>query len=467
MGEPKALGRLHIPDLTSQHRQSGRQDPPSDPNSATPLRPQDDFSPYSRISAGPLSDNYNFESIRGSAEDKRRSMPGFRETTVFNNLDPHQDVVRSLPSHRSMSSSRKSQPISLNSSIQPYGPKDIIIGCKAVDNDVEYEAQRPNVETPHHVFDKRRKKRLVWLISLAAMFSPLSSNIYFPALPEISEVCITRNLVKEDDTKYSKSLKTPSTLIALTVSTYMIFQGLAPSLWGPLADTYGRRPILLSTLVIYIIANLILAFTINFPMLLVFRGIQALGSASTIAIGAGVIGDIAVASERGGLMGLFGGIRMFGQAVGPVFGGALAHTLGFRSIFWFLFGLAIIVTLLLGLLIPETLRMIAGDGSKPLYGVYKPWISMIGKKKKSLPQGERPKLEKLSLGIFLDLLRPLGEKDVFVALLFGSIIYTIWSMITASTSTLFKHEYKLNQVLIGLCFLPNGMHSQMIFTNSY
>lgn len=234
----------------------------------------------------------------------------------------------------------------------------------------------------------------------------------------------------------------------------MIFQGLSPSLWGPLADTYGRRPILLSTLFVYVIANLILAFTINFPMLLVFRGIQAFGSASTIAIGAGVIGDIAVASERGGLMGLFGGIRMFGQAVGPVFGGVLAHTLGFRSIFWFLFGLGILVTLLLGLVLPETLRKIAGNGSKPLYGIYKPWMYA---KEKSIPKQERPQLENLSFGIFLDLLRPLGEKDVFVALLFGSIIYTVWSMITASTSTLFKHEYKLSQVLIGLCFLPNGI----------
>src|SRR2546423_596101 len=111
----------------------------------------------------------------------------------------------------------------------------------------------------------------------------------------------------------------------------MIFQGLAPSFWGPLADSYGRRPILLSTLLVYIFANLALAFSRNFAMLMTFRGFQAVGSASTIAIGAGVIGDLAVAQERGGFMGLFGGIRMFGQAIGPVFGGALAQYLGFRS----------------------------------------------------------------------------------------------------------------------------------------
>src|ERR1700761_41817 len=137
-------------------------------------------------------------------------------------------------------------------------------------------------------------------------------------------------------------------LVALSITVYMLFQGIAPSFWGPLADTYGRRPILLSTLAVYILANLGLALSPSFEVLMLFRGIQAVGSASTIAIGAGVIGDIAVAGERGGFMGLFGGstfdikiyslelssnigtVRMFGQAIGPVFGGALSQYLGFR-----------------------------------------------------------------------------------------------------------------------------------------
>ena len=82
----------------------------------------------------------------------------------------------------------------------------------------------------------------------------------------------------------------------------MLFQGLAPSFWGPLADSYGRRPIFLSTLLVYMLANIGLALTPNFASLMVFRGIQAIGSSSTIAIGAGVIGDIAAVGERGGML---------------------------------------------------------------------------------------------------------------------------------------------------------------------
>jgi MFS family permease len=87
----------------------------------------------------------------------------------------------------------------------------------------------------------------------------------------------------------------------------MIFQGLAPSFWGPLADKYGRRPIFISTFCVYIGANVGLALSKNYATLMVFRGIQAIGSSATIAIGAGTIGDIAYAGERGGLLGIFSG----------------------------------------------------------------------------------------------------------------------------------------------------------------
>jgi len=244
-------------------------------------------------------------------------------------------------------------------------------------------------------------------------------------------------------------------MVTLSVSIYMVFQGLAPSFWGPLADSYGRRVILISTLLVYVFANLGLALVKNFSMLMVFRGVQAVGSASTIAIGAGVIGDIALASERGGFMGLFGGIRMFGQAIGPVFGGALSQFLGFRSIFYFLLGMALVVVVLLILLLPETLRKIAGNGSRPLYGIYAPLLG--SKRGQPVPDSERYVPTKLTFRALLDSFRLLAEKDIVVSLLFGGIIYTVWSMITSSTSSLFKEEFGLSDVAIGLVFLPNGI----------
>ncbi|TLD37716.1 MFS general substrate transporter [Venturia nashicola] len=326
-----------------------------------------------------------------------------------------------------------SRPLTFRDSVWLSEPEKLMLQLQFANKD-----EAVLFDPPHHILSRSKKKQLVYLVSLAAMFSPLSSNIYFPALTDIAE-----------------SLNTSIALVALTVSIYMVFQGLAPSFWGPLADSYGRRPIFLSTLFVYLLANIALAQSKSFAMLMLFRGIQAIGSSSTIAIGAGVIGDIALGSERGGFMGLFGGIRMFGQAIGPVFGGILTQYLGFRSIFYFLTCFAAVVVIMLALYLPETLRKIAGDGSRRLYGIYRP---ILGHSNQGtpIPVEERYTPSEISLSTLLESFKLLAEKDVFVSLIFGAITYSIWSMITSSTPSLWQEEYQLNSLQLGLVFLPNG-----------
>lgn len=153
-------------------------------------------------------------------------------------------------------------------------------------------SRSPAPEPPYHILTKAQKWRLVFFVSLAGAFSPLSSNIYFPAIQTISH-----------------DLSVSDTLVALTITVYMVVQGIAPSLFGAVSDTCGRRLSLTVSLTIYGAANLALAFTKNFPMLLVLRGLQAAGSAATISISAGVIADIANPQERGGFMGTNAGVR--------------------------------------------------------------------------------------------------------------------------------------------------------------
>jgi MFS family permease len=87
----------------------------------------------------------------------------------------------------------------------------------------------------------------------------------------------------------------------------MIAQGLGPSFWAPLADRQGRRMTLVYTLLLYFGSNVALALIANSAMLLTFRALQAIGSSSTIALGAGVIADISPPHERGGYIGWFSG----------------------------------------------------------------------------------------------------------------------------------------------------------------
>ena len=123
--------------------------------------------------------------------------------------------------------------------------------------------------------------------------SPLTANIYFPAIPTISEV-------------FGRSTE----LINLTVTVYMIVQGIgsyrpllpyslillqlmtilprsAPMFWGTLSDRYGRRPMFICCMVILSLScvGLALVPTDAYWGLMLLRCLQAFGSASTVALG--------------------------------------------------------------------------------------------------------------------------------------------------------------------------------------
>ncbi|KAL3471483.1 major facilitator superfamily domain-containing protein [Aspergillus californicus] len=296
----------------------------------------------------------------------------------------------------------------------------------------------------YHILSRKQKWKLVILVSMAGSFSPLSSNIYFPAIDTIST-----------------GLGVSASLVALTITVYMIAQGIAPSIFGTFSDSCGRRLTFTISLTIYMAVNLALAFTSSYPMLMVLRGLQAAGSAATISISAGVIADIANPQERGGFMGTNAGVRMTGQAIGPIIGGLLNSMWGFRSIFWLLFTLSVPVLVALLIFLPETQRSIAGNGSIPLRGFHKPIVYMINPPAIWAQHHDTSHPAKSRSLVSMNVLRPLAyilEKDIAALLAWGAVAYTAWSMVTSSTTTLLLHGFPfLTQWQIGLCFLPNGL----------
>lgn len=142
-------------------------------------------------------------------------------------------------------------------------------------------------------------------------------------------------------------------------------------------------------------------------------------------------------------------VRQFSMAIGPVIGGVLAGTLGFRSIFWTLVIVGGMVVVCLYLLLPETLRAIAGNGSTPLTGwKYEPVLGFCTPWKKAGLVRQEPKdlpaQEKLSARMFFEPMLFLLEKDVACTLFYGAVIYTVFSMVSASTSVLLAENYKLS-----------------------
>ncbi|KAJ9155020.1 MFS general substrate transporter [Pleurostoma richardsiae] len=307
--------------------------------------------------------------------------------------------------------------------------------------------QASTADEPHSIFDKRQRALIVLIVSLAATFSGFASNIYFPALPNIAH-----------------DLDVSIELVNLTVTSYLIFQGIAPSLWGPISDVKGRRIAYSCTFLVFLGACIGLAETKNYATLIVLRCLQSTGSASTIAIGAGVIGDISTRADRGGLMGIFQAGLLVPVAVGPVIGGALAGSLGWRAIFWFLTIYSGVFLLLLFILLPETLRSVVGNGSltpsNPM-ARYPLVVYQRLSKAQWVPQAPSPKR---AARRHIDLAGPfriLISKHAAPVIFFLAVYYAIWQMSITAMSTLFQDRYGLGEIQIGLTFIANGAGSMI------
>ncbi|PKS06157.1 hypothetical protein jhhlp_007474 [Lomentospora prolificans] len=304
------------------------------------------------------------------------------------------------------------------------------------------------VEEPtelYTIFDRRQKVIIVFLVSTAATFSGFASNIYTPALPTIAY-----------------DLNVSIELVNLSVTTYLIFQGLAPSLWGPLSDVKGRRIAYCCTFLVFLGACIGLAETKNYATLVALRCLQSAGSASTIAIGSGVIGDITTREERGGFMGIFQAGLLTPTAIGPIIGGALSDAFGWRSVFWFLAIYCGVFLVFLVTLLPETLRSVVGNGSRvPLNILAKYPLKFYQRTTKvkwtAGAESSSPGPQK-----HVDVTGPfriLVTKYATPIVIFVAIYYAVWQTSLTAVASLFKEQYGLSDTHIGLSFIANGVGS--------
>ncbi|KAL7814387.1 MFS general substrate transporter [Trichoderma gracile] len=300
---------------------------------------------------------------------------------------------------------------------------------------------------PYSIFDSRQRAFIVIIVSTAATFSGFASNIYFPALPTIAS-----------------DLHVSIELVNLTITSYLIFQGIAPSLWGPVSDVKGRRVAYCCTFLVFVGACIGLAETKNYATLVVLRCLQSTGSASTIAIGSGVIGDITTRANRGGLMGIFQAGLLVPVAVGPVIGGAIAGSLGWRAIFWFLTAYGGGFLVLLVVFLPETLRSVVANGSRTPSSLIGRYPLVIYQKLTKIEWNSKTSTAAPDAKKRIDVLGPfriLFSKHATPIIVFLSIYYAVWQMSITAMSTLFEQKYHLKETQIGLTFIANGVGSMV------
>ncbi|KAK4443650.1 major facilitator superfamily domain-containing protein [Podospora aff. communis PSN243] len=307
------------------------------------------------------------------------------------------------------------------------------------------DPELPPIYSIHSTWNKRF---IVLLAAISAFFSPVTAQIYLPALNVIAE-----------------EFQVSAAQINLTVTTYMIFQGITPMFIGGFADTAGRRPAYVICFVVYIAANIGLALSKRYASLLVTRCLQSAGSSTTVALCQAVVADIVTSAERGQYVAITAIPTILGPSVGPVLGGVLSEYLGWRWIFWFLAIAAAINLAVVLFWLPETCRRIVGDGSSRAHPIYSTFYHLLkgACSRRRRPENQRTDSSRSRTPTLrirapnpLSSLRLLAHKELFMLLVYSAVVFAgFYAIVTALPSQL-AALYGFNDLQIGLMYLSTA-----------
>ncbi|KAF2792272.1 putative MFS multidrug transporter [Melanomma pulvis-pyrius CBS 109.77] len=311
-----------------------------------------------------------------------------------------------------------------------------------------------DLDAPYSAYGLWARRWIVLAASTASFFAPLSASIYYPALPHIAS-----------DIGVSNSNNN------LTVTTYLIVQGLAPMVTGAFSDSAGRRPAYALYFFIYLFANLgqisgsqfktsrgsvkhpdlELMCQPDYVALMVLRCLQSAGSSGVIAIANGVVSDIVTPQERGSFVAFASLSTNIGPAISPVIRGLLSRYLGWRWIFWFLVIYTACFCVPFFLFFPETCRTVMHDVSvfPPLLNrCVTDYIRRRTKQSSSVAMQPASRKQKLCAPNPLITLKVFTVKETAMIIMPCGILYSSLYAVLTGASDAFKTKYGFDKVKV-------------------
>ena len=158
-----------------------------------------------------------------------------------------------------------------------------------------------------------------WLVAYLAFlsaFAPLSTDMYLPALPHMTQ-----------------ALQTTDALSSLSISCFLLLFGASMLFWGPLSDKYGRKPVLYTGALLYVVSSLFLALAQSIWPLLFWRAVQAIGSGGISAMALAIVKDVLRGRAMEKVITWIQTITILAPMLAPVIGGALLAVTDWRGIF--------------------------------------------------------------------------------------------------------------------------------------
>src|SRR5689334_15774322 len=164
--------------------------------------------------------------------------------------------------------------------------------------------------------DRRAKFEILLAILLGLFLGALNQTVVGTALPRI-----VTDLGGND-------------LYTWVVTIYLLTSTITVPFYGKLSDIYGRKPLLMIGITLFLVGSALSGLSQNMAMLILFRGIQGLGAGALFPISLAVIGDLFTPAERGRYQGLFGAVFGISFIVGPALGGFLTDQVSWHWVFY-------------------------------------------------------------------------------------------------------------------------------------
>ncbi len=186
------------------------------------------------------------------------------------------------------------------------------------------------VVTPHWL--------LVLILATMSTLGPFAIDTYLPSFHAIEQ-----------------DLNATPFQLQQTLSFFLGASAFMGLFHGALSDSFGRRKVVLTGLVVFAIASVGCALSTSIGMLLLFRVLQGLSSGVGMIVGRAIIRDTQSGAEAQRMMSMVTMIFGFAPAVAPIIGGYLHTAFGWHSVFWFITIFSLFVWVMSALYLPESL----------------------------------------------------------------------------------------------------------------
>ncbi|MGN1387799.1 MAG: Bcr/CflA family efflux MFS transporter [Bacillus sp. (in: firmicutes)] len=187
-----------------------------------------------------------------------------------------------------------------------------------------------------------KKSGLIALITLLSMIAPLSTDLYMPALPEMAVY-----------------FDVSTSLTSFTMTIFFIFMAIGILILGPLSDKYGRRPILIISVIMSLVFSLACAFAPTISLLIVARALQAAGAGGMVAIATALIRDSFEGKQMSLVLAVTQSLGLLAPMLAPILGAVILQFASWKMTFValaILMGVSLIGALLLQETLPKSAR---------------------------------------------------------------------------------------------------------------